>query len=242
MYGSHRGDFIPIEIGAVIFGSEDNTPILESKKFFYDLDLVIRRNIINDVAKTIGFSETVANIKWGQYQKLFDPKYRLKRSEKLATRKLFNKSLIALRKYLQGLLKQHQVTQIVVFGGREDLKLLRKANIDISKIEVIDIQSIIRKEICYLFSLDKISFIIGFYATTRFFGAKNLRYPLPERYKYLIKPHKAIGDACRIFVLYHEFHSMKLEFMLSCSEYLEAHEKIKRPQTLLTSHKDCSAV
>jgi hypothetical protein len=224
VYGSYRRDFILIEVGAVISGSEDGVPLLESKKFHHDIDLVIRRNTINQVGKTIGFSEWVANLGRGEYQKPFDPSYRLKKTDKVAARKLSLKVLRELRQYLHSLFKKHQVSKIVLFGGHEDLNLLRKANINITNTTIIDIQRTVQKEIRYLFSLDKISLIIGFHSSNKFFGSENLRYPLPERYKYLIKPHRAIGDACRIFVIYEEFFKVKLEFVQRCRNYLYANQ------------------
>jgi len=224
VYGSYRRNLIPIEVGAVISGLEDGFPVLESKKFCHDIDLVIRKSIINQVGKKIGVSEWVANIGRGQYQKLFDPSYRLKRTDEIAARKLSFKVLIELRQYLHSLFKKHQVSRIVLFGGNGDLNLLRKANINTSNITIIDIQRIIQNEICYLFSLDKISLIIGFYSSAKFFGSENLRYPLPERYRYLIRPHKAIGDACRIFVVYEEFFKFKLEFVQRCRNYLHVNQ------------------
>lgn len=225
VYGSYRRHFIPIEVGAVISSSENGVPVLESRKFRHDIDLVIRRNTINQIGKTIGFSEWVANIGRGEYQKTFDPNYRLNKTEKIAARKLSLKVLRELSQYLHSLFKKHQVSRIVLFGGREDLNLLRKANIDTSNITIVDIQRIVQSEIRYLFSLDKISLIIGFYSSNKFFGSKNLRYPLPERYKYLIKPHRAIGDACRIFVIYEEFFKVKIEFVQQCKHYLHANQQ-----------------
>ena len=227
VYGSYRRNFIPIEIGAVISNSEAGLPVLEGKKFHHDIDLVIRRNIINQIGKTVGFSETVANIGRGEYQKGFDPSYRLSKTAKATVRELLQKSLYELRQYIHLLFKKHQVTQIVLFGGNEDLNLLRKARVDISNIKVIDIQRVIRKEVRYLFSLDKISLVIGFYSSNKFFGSKNFRYPLPERYKYLIRPHRAIGDACRIFVVYREFYGIKSEFVRQCNDYFHAEQAHK---------------
>ncbi|WGV25504.1 hypothetical protein [Halotia branconii] len=227
IYGSYRRDFIPIEIGAVISSLEDDVPVLESKKFCNDIDIVIRKNIINDIGKTVGFSETVANIGKREYQKQFDHSYRLKKPDKRVARGLLIRVLNDLRQYIHSLFRRYHVAQIVLFGGREDLNWLKKANVNISNIKIVDIQCVIRKEIHYLFSLDKISLIIAFYSNNKFFGSNNFRYPLPDRYKYLIKPHRAIGDACRIFVVYKEFYCAKSEFVQQCSSYFYANQTHK---------------
>jgi hypothetical protein len=60
IYGSNRADFFPTEIGAVIYDLDRKEVLLESKKFSYDVDIVVRKNIINDIGKTVGFSERVA--------------------------------------------------------------------------------------------------------------------------------------------------------------------------------------
>ncbi|MBD1925415.1 hypothetical protein H6F74_03810 [Trichocoleus sp. FACHB-90] len=226
IYGSYRRDFIPIEIGVVIYDPEHDEPLFEGKKFRHDVDIVIRKNIIDNVGKTIGLSEKVANIERGEYQKIFHSNYRLKSSDKVLVKRRAYKSLSELRQYMNALLKKHHIEQIVFFGGNEDIKLLQKANVDISKIKAVDIQHIICKEIGYLFSLDKISLIINFYSSNKYFGSKNFRYKPPGyyKYKYLIKPHRAIGDACRIFLVYREFHGVNCEFVQQCNAYLNANK------------------
>lgn len=221
IYGSSRVDYFPTEIGAVIYDVERHKVLFESKKFSYDVYLVIRKNIINDIGKTIGFSEKVANLKRGEYQKVFDPSYRLEKYDKVIARKLRSQCLDELREYIHNLFKIHQVDQIVLFGAREDLKILKRAKVKISNIQVIDIQRIIEKDIGYLFSLDKISFILGFYAKNKYFGTKNFHYKLPLKYKNLMKPHRALGDACRIFMVCKEFCAFKSELVQQCNMYCE---------------------
>jgi hypothetical protein len=222
VYGSYRTNFIPIEIGVVISGSEDGVPVLLSKKFHFDIDLVLRKNITDQVGKKIDVEERVVNTGRKEYQKRFDPSYRLPKTDKKAIRKLSDQTFIELREYIQTQFNQYHVTQIVLFGGREDLKLLSKANVKIS--EFVDIQSVIQKEIHYPFSLDKISRIISFYKNNEFYGSQNFQYPMLKRYKHLIKPHRAIGDACRIFMAYKEFYGFKPEFVQQCRNYLDDNE------------------
>jgi hypothetical protein len=56
IYGFKRGNLFPTEIGAVIYDLDRKEVLLESKKFSYDVDIVVRKNIINDIGKTVGFS------------------------------------------------------------------------------------------------------------------------------------------------------------------------------------------
>jgi hypothetical protein len=234
VYGSYRRDYIPIEVGAVIYSLQEGNPVLEGKKFYHDIDLVIRRNKVNGIGKTVGFSETVANIAKGEYQRRFDPNHRLQKPDKLSARNLSRKALGDLHQYIHALLTKHQITQVVLFGGVEDLNLLKRAGIKTCKINIVDVQHLIVKEIGYLFSLDKISLIIGFYSSNNFFGSSNFRFPLPECYKYLIKPHRAIGDACRIFVVHQEFCSVKSTFKELCIGYLYANQLQKvSPESII---------
>ncbi|MBO1352183.1 MAG: hypothetical protein EBE86_034675 [Hormoscilla sp. GUM202] len=226
IYGSYKRDFIPTEIGAIVYNSENDVPILESKKLSYDIDIVIRKNIINQVGKTVGVSETVANTGRGEYQKRFDSSYILTENDLVAARKISHLSLHELGKYLHTLFNKHQVDRIILFGGHGDINIMRKARVNLSKLKIIDLQQIVKKETRHRFSLDKLSLIIGFYANRNLFGSKNFRYPLPKRYKYLIKPHKAIGDACRIFIVYKEFYGVKHEFVQQCRNYIHANNVV----------------
>jgi len=47
---------------------EDDVSVLKSKKFRHDVDLIIGRNSINQIDKTIYFSESIANSGRGEYQ------------------------------------------------------------------------------------------------------------------------------------------------------------------------------
>lgn len=52
IYGSHRRDYFPTEIGAVIYDVKNHKFLFERKKFSYDIDLVIRKNRINEIGAT----------------------------------------------------------------------------------------------------------------------------------------------------------------------------------------------
>jgi hypothetical protein len=66
IYGSYRRDFIPLEIGGIISNFKtDSLSIVRfvHHEFPFDGDVVLRKNLIDDLGHTIGLSETVANTK-----------------------------------------------------------------------------------------------------------------------------------------------------------------------------------
>jgi len=51
--------------------------------------------------------------------------------------------------------------------------------------------------------------------------SSNFRYNVPNKYKHLIKPHKALGDSARIFLAYKEFNHDKNKFKKRMNKHLE---------------------
>jgi len=213
IYGSFYRDFVPVEVGGVVHSPKNNSLKFVNQKFLYDGDVVLRKNLTDEFGRTIGLSETVANTKRQQYQKTFDPTYKLssqsKKTVKQGTYYLFGQ----LRKYVHDIIVTHNITQLVIFGGQADLQMFKKANIDISHLSLLDIQQTITQELQQIISLEKVANIINFYTNRHSIGSRHFRYTLPSQYRHLMKPHRAIGDACRILLTYQEYHRASGEFL-----------------------------
>lgn len=235
VYGSYRGHFVPREVGCIISKPGHVAQNFESKKFHYDVNLVIRRNTIDASARTTGFSETVMNPERDEYQKVYDPSFRLKTEDKVLAHRISRRAIRELGSYISLLLQRHDINRLVLFGGTEDLKLLQQGGVFLSKLDITDVQHVIQKETSFCFSLDKIAFIIGFTSDTKRFGAKNVQYRIPTQYRYMIKPHRAIGDVCRIFTAHQEFYHDRNGFINDCKQYLRLHEETK-PKTAKTGN------
>jgi hypothetical protein len=52
-------------------------------------------------------------------------------------------------------------------------------------------------------------------------------YTLPEKFRYLIKPHKAIGDAARMFLVDLEFHQYPEKFKEQLTGHIDEYERRK---------------
>jgi hypothetical protein len=232
IYGSYRRHFIPIELGMVIvdldahLGTSVATdlganpvlgaiekpatialpPILESRKFSPNLDIVIHRRVTDDQGVTTGRSQKVANVAQRQYYQPFDPTYRLSNADRKLANKTLGKTLYKLRHHAQSLIDQYVIEQLVCFGGNEDLNLFQRAKVDLGTIQILDLQQMIKTATDVRFSLDRLSFLIRFHADQQTFGSDHFCYSVPDRYRFLVRPHRAIGDACRIFLVYQEWH------------------------------------
>lgn len=222
IYGSYRGDFVPTEVGLIIYDMARDFPHFGGRKFYTDCELVMRKNRIDGQGKTIGVSETVANLEKKEYQLRYDPGYRLDKLCLMQTRKKSHRSFNLLNGYLSDVLGKYGVNRIVFFGKSEDIRILKKSKIELKKFEIVDIQQDIKDHLNLRDSpsLDKASLVINYRSNGSNVYSKNFKYPVPDIYRNFLKPHKAIGDAARIFLLYKEFYANKDAFLASARALL----------------------
>lgn len=229
VYGSYKRHAIPYEAGSIIFSSDQEQVILQGRQFPHDIDMVVRRNTTDERGKTTGSTERVVNVATKEYQKSYDPAFKLSPEAKTRAKRITGRAIAELGSYISSLLSRHAIRQLVVFGGNNDIILLKKGGVRFDQIEIIDLQHLLRRATGFRFSLDKISHIVDFTANAVSFGTNRKRYPVPEKYRYLVKPHRAIGDACRIFTIYQEFQHWRDDVISACKAYITAHERPKKP-------------
>jgi hypothetical protein len=224
IYGSYRRDLVPVEIGAVLWDGV-GAPLFESKKIYLDCDLVMRKNIIDRLGNTIGVSERVANNARNEYTKRFDPAFELDEEAVRDIRKnVAYKSFRMLNGHVARILNDHEPSRLVFFSASQDLYILNKARVDLKGHELVDLQEEVVSALSLknMMSLDRASRLIGFKTNWRYIRSENYTYPVPVKCRNFIKPHKAVGDAARIFLLYREFHEDKEEFLRRSMEILNA--------------------
>ena len=76
-------------------------------------------------------------------------------------------------------------------------------------------------------SLDRMSLIIGFGITSTTIKSAHLSYTIPPQYQYVIKPHKAIGDAARMFLVDMEFGQYLTETRAGIEDHILQYEKAR---------------
>ncbi|MFN3372890.1 MAG: hypothetical protein ACK44M_04905, partial [Chloroflexus sp.] len=147
--------------------------------------------------------------------------------ERNHARRIEGQVIAKLGSYISSLLSQHAIRQLVVFGGNNDIILLKRGGVRFEQIKIIDLQHLLREATGFRFSLDKISYIVDFTANSESFGTSRKRYPVPTKYRRFVKPHRAIGDACRIFTIYQELQHYRDDVISTCKAYITEHESIK---------------
>jgi hypothetical protein len=76
------------------------------------------------------------------------------------------------------------------------------------------------------------SLVTGFTITKSSAGSTHFTYTIPERFHYLIKPHKAIGDAARMFLVDREVQLHPEEFGEQLNGHLALYERGKLAESL----------
>jgi hypothetical protein len=220
LYGSYRRDFIPIELGILIYNPVKDEIVIKGAKFRCDVELVLRKNLINEYGKIIGVNEKVANLEKQQYNKPYDKTYKLTSPEKKCLREKCTKNYYLLKAHLSKTFHEFNVTEIIFFGKTEDINQIKKSRFNLSDFNVLDMQEEVKKYTDTLFSLDKLSIIVKFKSDRVFFSSENFNYKIPKKYVHLIKPHRAVGDVARIFLIYREFFYNLDSFVEKCSEFI----------------------
>jgi hypothetical protein len=215
IYGSYRRDLIPVEIG-MVFCEDMNEPHFESRKFYFDCDLVMRKNIVDWTGKTVGLSERVANSAKNEHQKPYDPGFELDNEAARGVRKnVAYKSFGMLNRYVKEMFDERKPTRLIFYSASQDLYILKKARIDVRDFEILDLQEDVTKalEVKDKVSLDRVSRLIGFKTNWRYIRSEHFTFGVPNNCRNFVKPHKAVGDAARIFLLHREFYEKNEEFL-----------------------------
>lgn len=222
IYGTHQGMQIPIEIGVVIHQPDTDALSFAGKAFNRTIDVELWKNITDEVGKRVDGQRRVFNLASPWHSKIFDKKFHLGTEGRKDARRAIAAVYQDLHKFMQTL-NQKDIGTLVFFASRREMETFRYSRVKTDGFLIRDIQGEIRS--CFHLkehaSLDRMSLVTHFGITTSTISSAHFSYILPEKFRYLIKPHKAIGDAARMFLVDREFHQYPEKF----GEHLMAHIK-----------------
>ena len=216
VHGTCKRIFMPIEIGVTIYNKNKNVLNFNARKFTHDIDLELWKNITDEYGNKIGVTTSVVNLKKREYNKEFNKSYELNKLQKKKSYKIAHAAFKNFNFYMNDIMKNNHIDKLVFFGDGMEKNAFNRAKIDVDDYIWIDLQNEIKNEFDMRerLSLDKISKAIKFRSTKSHITSLNFKYEIPEKYKHIIKPHKAIGDAARIFLAYKEFNHNLDEFQV----------------------------
>ena len=126
-------------------------------------------------------------------------------------------------------LNQKDIGTIVFFARRREVETFRNSRVNTDGFLIRDLQEEIRSSFRLKehVSLDRVSLVTNFGITKSTVSSAHFSYTLPEKFRYLIKPHKAIGDAARMFLVDLEFHQFPEQFEEELTGHIEEYERRK---------------
>ncbi len=226
IYGSYRRDFVPVEVGVLLHDRSNDNIIVRGEKFDFDGDLVMRKNSIDSLGNPVGLEERVYH-PLKNLIKPFDPKFRIGRAVRGNIEKRAYDIFDSLRSFINRIRKDHDMEELVFFGGQEDLNLLSRAGVDLTDVSKMDLQKEIRPYLGVDLSLDKASLIIRYGTEGRVIMSKHFKYHIPGKFQPLLKPHKAIGDAARTFLLDRELQLHRKYLINTAKDHLRKIERYR---------------
>jgi hypothetical protein len=228
IYGTHQSIQIPIEIGVVIHDPDSDAVSFAGKAFNRTIDVELWKNITDDVGKRIEGHRRVFNLESRGHTKMFDKKFHLDAQGRRDARRAIAGVHRDLREFMQAL-NQENINTLVFFARRREMETFLESRVKTDGFLIRDLQDEIRSRFHLKehVSLDRVSLVTNFGITNSVICSAHFSYALPEKFRFLIKPHKAIGDAARMFLVDREFHGYPEKFGEQLMGHLEEYERRK---------------
>jgi hypothetical protein len=204
--GTRQGMQIPIEIGMVLHDPATDSISFAGRAFSHDVEVELWKNVTDDLGKRVDGYRRTFNLARPSVTIPEDKKFRLTAEGTRHARKAIAGVHRDLRVFMQGL-NHKNIGTLAFFAKRREIETFGRARVNLDGFAIRDLQAEIRTAYTLKedISLDRASLIIGFALNGRTISSTHLTYRIPERYRYIIKPHKAIGDAARMLLVSQEF-------------------------------------
>lgn len=212
IYGGYPNFYAISEIALLIFEPGSNKIFLESWINGADVDIVDVFARVDDLGHTIGRGKEVMNMRTNR-RFPHDEDFRLTEEQIQGAFMNLRPSKSGIKNFLLKNFRKYRFRDLVVFDGRRDIFLCERSGVNFDRINVIDIQKDLNRETDYLFSLNKLSVVIGFESDRSYLRTNNLEYWLHPIAARQILPRTAAFDAARLLMLFNEYHQFHDDFL-----------------------------
>jgi hypothetical protein len=225
IYGTHQRMQIPIEIGVVLHNPVTGEVSFAGKAFVRDIDVELWKNVTNDIGKRVDGSRRVFNLTRPGESLPFDKKFHLDADGARHARAAIAAVHADIREFMQALNRKN-IETLAFFARKREVETFQQARVNLSGFSLRDIQSEIREKFGLKedVSLDRMCLVIKYANGSGAITSTHFSYPVPEKFRYIIKPHKAIGDASRMLLVAEEFRHYPGEFEAGVREHVHHYE------------------
>jgi hypothetical protein len=231
IYGTRQGIQIPIEIGVVIYSPQTDTVSFTGKTFSLDINVEHWKNVTNDLGKRINGHRRVFNLIAPGRSKNFDAKFHLDPQERNRAHHAIAIVHKDLREFMRSL-NHYDIGTLVFFARQREMETFKNSGVKTEEFLIRDLQNEIktRFHLEEHISLDRMSLVTDFRIVKSSAVSTHFFYTIPEKFLYRVKPHKAIGDAARMFLVDQEFLRFPEEFGERLKDHLSHYEKRKQAE------------
>ena len=220
---------VPVEAGVVIHDRENDVLSFAGRKFTYDIDITIWKNITDELGRTIGKNPCSLNPAKkgseveGQRKIRLDPEQR----------KTAYRTTVTVHRELQDFMRGFNglgISTLVFFAADYERTTLAQAKVRLEGFKVHDLQRDIKTAFSQkeVMSLDRLSYVIDFVARNSTISSRHFRYGVPSGFRDWLEPHTAVGDAARMFLLSQELEFYPDELRERVNQYLVKCEENKK--------------
>lgn len=238
IYGTHQRMQIPIEIGVVLHDPSTDVLSFAGKPFQADIEVELWKNVLNDMGKRVDSRRRVFNLAEPARTKQFEHRFHLSPAGARKAREAITAVNADLRQFMQAL-NNRNIGTLVFFARQREMVAFSQARVQTDGFLTRDIQHELAQmmHLKEQISLDRMSLIIGFGITSTTIRSAHLSYTIPHQFQYVIKPHKAIGDAARMFLVDMECTKYQKETRAGIEEHILQYEKAREAR-LIQQHKE----
>lgn len=216
IYGGFPNFYAISEIALLVFEQGSNKIFLESWINGADVDIVDVFAKTNDLGHTIGRGKEVMNMRTNR-RFPYDENFRLTEEQVQGAFMNLRPSKPGIKNFLLKNFRKYRFHNLIVFDGRRDIFLCERSGVNFDRINIIDIQKDLNRETDYLFSLNKLSVVVGFESDRSYLRSNNLEYWLHPIAARQILPRTAAFDAARLLMLYNEYTMFHEDFLLKAA-------------------------
>ena len=217
---------VPVEAGVVIHDADADSLEFFGRKFVYDLDITVWKNITDELGRTVGKNPCSLNPSKNGVEIPRDKRHRLEPDERKKAYQVSRSVHHELREFMQEL-NGRGISSVVFFAADYERTALGQARVRLDGFDVRDLQRDVKNTFSMkeVMSLDRLSFVIQFRQDRDAISSLHFRYRVPAPYREWLDAHTGVGDAARMFLVHQEmqFHPDELgdrleRYLAQCEE------------------------